>query len=124
MPPVEVLLFKEDDGTVPLIDWFSRLPQKARVKCMTWLGRLETFGHELQRPDADYLRDGIYELRVGLQGLNYRMLYFFHGTTIVVVSHGLLKERVVPSLEIEKALERKTKFEKNSALHAFARENL
>ncbi|MDQ7783374.1 MAG: type II toxin-antitoxin system RelE/ParE family toxin [Desulfomonilaceae bacterium] len=76
MPQVEVILFKEDDGTVPLIDWFGRLPPKVRVKCMAWLKRLETFGHELQRPDADYLRDGIYELRVGLQGLNYRMLYF------------------------------------------------
>ncbi len=107
-----------------LTDWFGRLPQKARVKCMAWLGRLETFGRELQRPDADYLRDGIYELRVGLQGVNYRMLYFFHGTAIVVVSHGLVKESVVPPLEIEKAVERKRLFEQNPALHAFAMENL
>ncbi|MFH1117383.1 MAG: type II toxin-antitoxin system RelE/ParE family toxin [Pseudomonadota bacterium] len=122
MPQVEVILFKDDDGTVPLIDWFGRLPQKARVKCMAWLGRLETFGYELQRPDADYLRDAIYELRVGLEGVNYRMLYFFHGTTAVVVSHGLVKERKVPPLEIDRAIERKRRFEQNPSVHAFVME--
>jgi phage-related protein len=123
MPAFEVILYKEDDGTVPLIDWFGALTQKARVKCMTWLRRLETFGYELQRPDADYLRDGIYELRIGLQGVNYRMLYFFHGTAAVVVSHGLVKERKVPHLEIDKAVERKRKFEQDPLSHAFVMEN-
>jgi len=123
MPPVEVLLYKEDDGTVPVIDWFDTLTQKARIKCMAWLRRLETFGHELQRPDADYLRDGIYELRVGLQGVNYRLLYFFHGTAAVVVSHGLVKERRVPPLEIEKAVERKRKFDQDPPRHIFILEN-
>ncbi len=123
MPPVEVILYKEDDGSVPLIEWFGALTQKARVKCMTWLRRLETFGYELQRPDADYLTDGIYELRIGLQGVNYRMLYFFHGTAAVVVSHGLVKKRKVPHLEIEKAVERKRKFEQDPISHAFVMEN-
>ena len=123
MPPVEVILYKEDDGTVPMIDWFSTLTQKARIKCMAWLRRLETFGYELQRPDADYLRDGIYELRVGLQGVNYRMLYFFHGTAAVVVSHGLVKERQVPALEIEKAMERKKRFEQDPRRHIFILES-
>lgn len=86
---------------------------------MTWLGRLETFGYELRRPDADYLSDGICGLRVGFRGTNYRLLYFFHGTTAVVVSHGLVKERKVPGLEIDKALERKAKFETNPQRHTF-----
>ena len=64
-------------------------------------------GHELRRPEADFLRDGIYELRVGLQHVNYRMLYFFHGRTAAVVSDGLVKEAEVPAKEIEKAIERK-----------------
>lgn len=123
MPPVDVILYKEDDGTVPLIHWFGTLTQKARVKCMAWLRRLETFGYELQRPDADYLRDGIYELRVGLQGVNYRMLYFFYGSSAVVVSHGLVKERRVPPLEIDAVVKRKEKFEQDPTGHAFLMEN-
>lgn len=63
--------------------------------------RLQNLGHELRRPEADYLRDGIYELRVGLRGMNYRMLYFFHGRTAAVLGHGLVKEREVPPREIE-----------------------
>jgi hypothetical protein len=41
----------------------------------------------------------IYELRFGFRGRNYRMLYFFSGREVVVVSHGLTKERIVPPKE-------------------------
>ena len=50
-------------------------------------------GHELRRPEADFLRDGIYELRVSRRGVHRRILYFFHGKFAAVVSHGLVKER-------------------------------
>lgn len=67
--------------------------------------------------EADYLRDGIYELRASLQGVNNRILYFFHGSLAAVVSHGIVKERVVPPKEIDRAIERKRLFELNPAKH-------
>jgi phage-related protein len=70
-----------------------------------------------RRQESDILRDGIYELRVGLRGTNYRMLYFFHGKNAVVVSHGLTKERSVPSAQIELALSRKGAFEAAPSQH-------
>ena len=117
MPQIEVIFFKESDGTVPMADWLRSLPLKPRTKCLAWIGRLRMFGHELRRPSADYLRDGIYELRVGLQGANYRVLYFFHGNQAVVLSHGLAKEQVVPPLDIDRAVVRKRHFEKDPAGH-------
>jgi hypothetical protein len=69
------------------------LQAKALEKCLARLLRLEELGHELRRPEGDYLRDDIYELRASLHGVHYRMLYFFHGTTAAIVSHGLIKER-------------------------------
>jgi hypothetical protein len=36
-----------------------------------------------------------------------------------VVSHGLVKERIVPPKEIERAVERKKKFEANPARHTY-----
>jgi hypothetical protein len=57
-------------------------------------------GHELRRPEADYLRDGICELRVAMAGVNYRMLCFFFGTGAAVVSHGLTKEQAVERPEV------------------------
>jgi phage-related protein len=119
MPRTEVVFFAEEDGSVPIIDWLDGIPEKVRLKCLARLKRLEDLGHELRRPEADLLRDGIYELRVGLQGINYRVLYFFHGNIAAVVSHGLTKERRVPPGDIEEAIRRKTRFEANAARHTF-----
>jgi len=65
------------------------------------------------------LRDGIYELRASLQGVNYRILYFFHGSTAAVVSHGLVKERAVPSGEIGEAIDRRARFAADPKKHTY-----
>ena len=117
MPRIDVVLFREEDGSVPVIDWLNGLPPKAQDKCLAALRRLAALAHELRRPIADYLRDDIYELCVGLRGVNYRILYFFHGQTAAIVSHGLVKEKVVPSKEIEKAIRRKKVFEADPVAH-------
>ena len=114
MPRTKVILFREEDGTVPLLEWLDNLEARVKAKCQVRIERLEELGHELRRPEADFLRDGIYELRVGFGGVHYRMLYFFHGKTAVVLSHGLVKAREVPPREINKAIERKRRFETNS----------
>jgi phage-related protein len=119
MPPIEVVFYKDDDGSVPMIGWFAELSEKARIKCRARLTRLQSMGHELRRPESDYLRNGIYELRVGLHGLNFRMLYFFCGTQVVVISHGIIKEDVIPDREIEIAMSRKIKFEREPGRHFY-----
>lgn len=119
MPRTAVIFYREEDGTVPLVNWLDDLPKRAKDKCRLKLERLQDVGHELRRPEADYLRDGIYELRVRLQRVNYRMLYFFHGTIAAIVSHGIIKEREVPPTEIEKAIQRKQRFMVNPERHAF-----
>jgi hypothetical protein len=100
-----------------LLTWLDTLPTKAQDKCRVRIERLKNLGHELRRPEADFLRDGIRELRVNLQGINYRMLYFFHGNIAAVLSHGIAKEGVVPPPEIERAIDRKRRFERNAARH-------
>lgn len=110
MPRTKVILYCEADGTVPILDWLDTLPSKAVAKCRVRIERLAAMGYELRRPEADILRDGIYELRIGLGGRNYRMLYFFHGQQAAILSHGLVKERAVPSIEIDRAIERKRRF--------------
>ena len=117
MTKTKVVFYREEDGTVPVLDWLDGLPDKVKAKCRVRIERLKWLGHELRRPAADYLRDGIYELRVSYQGVNYRMLYFFHGTTVAVVSQGLVKERIIPTIEIKKAIERKKKFERDPKRH-------
>ena len=74
MPKIAVVFYQEAAETVPVLDWLDRLSAKAQDKCRVRIERLQELGHDLRRPEADYLRYGIYELRVGLRGINYRML--------------------------------------------------
>ena len=74
MARTKVVFYRDDDGNVLLLDWLDEIPAKAIAKCRVRIERLRELGHELRRPEADYLRDDIYELRVALQGVNYRML--------------------------------------------------
>src|SRR5215813_10486230 len=119
MPRISVVFYQEDAQTVPVLDWLDGLPAKAQDKCRVRLERRRELGHELRRPEADYLRDGIYELRVGLQGMQYRMLYFFHGNVAAVVSHGLVKEQKVPPKDIDFAVRRKQRFEQAPQRHTY-----
>src|SRR5436853_5687248 len=119
MPQTRVVFYREADGTVPVLKWLDALPRPALVKCRVKIDRLKELGHELRRPEADFLRDGIYELRVGLGGVNYRILYFFHGKGAVVLAHGLTKDRVVPPHEIDEAIRRKRKFEQDPDKHTY-----
>jgi hypothetical protein len=106
MPKTEVIIFAEEDGSSLLLEWLDRIPSKAQDKCIVKIERLGELGHELRRPEADYLRDGIHELRVSFRSINYRILYFFHGRQ-AILSHGLTKESEVPPGEIDFAIDRK-----------------
>ena len=120
MPKITVVFFQESRQQPPaLIEWLDGLPAKVQQKCLVRLKRLEDLGHELRRPEADYLRDGIYELRASHQGVHYRMLYFFHDRTVVVISHGIVKEQKVPSREIDRAIRAKQAFETDPGAHTF-----
>ena len=105
---------------VPIRDWLKKQPDKVQVKCLAYIAHLEATGHDLRRPVADFLRDGIYELRPSYQGVNYRILYFFAGKNVVVVSHGFTKlGSRMPDAEIDKAIERKKKFATDPAAYAY-----
>lgn len=64
MPRTGIVFYKDDDGNVPVIEWLAGLPSKAQAKCLVKIERLAELGHELRRPEADLLRDKIYELRM------------------------------------------------------------
>lgn len=118
MPKVRIVLFREDDGSIPVVDFMNSVPQRQREKLIVRVERLRELGRELRRPEADYLRDDIYELRVRFGHVNYRLLYFFHGGMIAVLTGGLTKEDRVPPRDIEQAIKRRAKFMQNPGLHS------
>jgi len=119
MPRIKVVIYREEDGGSLLLEWLDTLPAKAQDKCRVRIERLGELGHELRRPEADFLRAGVSELRASLAGINYRILYFFHGIKAVVLSHGLTKGQIVPPKEIDRAVERKKKYESDPKRHTW-----
>lgn len=122
MPRTRVVFYQERDDHVPVLEWLDALPVKIQDKCVVKIERLRELGHELRRPEADLLRNGIYELRIGREGMNYRILYFFHGRMAAVLAHGLVKEREVPAKDIQAALERKRLFDQDPHRHTYREE--
>jgi len=121
MPETSVVFFAEDDGTVPLLKWLDAQQSKVQDKCLVRIERLAACGHELRRPEADYLRDGIYELRAKHMRVNYRMLYFFHEGR-AVLTHGLTKEGKVPDKGVKLAVQRSIAFKEDPRKHTYTEE--
>jgi len=118
MPSTEVVFFAEPDGSCPVLDWLDRLQSKARNKCIVRIERLAELGHELRRPEADTLRDGIHELPAAYRGVQHRLLYFFHeGRAVLAV--GVTKERAVPDVAIERAREQRTAYAADPDAHTY-----
>jgi hypothetical protein len=119
MPQTKVVLYQEEGGSVPLLKWLDRLRDKARAKVLVRIERLQELGNQLRRPEADYVRDGIYEFRISRRGVRHRVLYFFYGRTVAVLSPSPAKERHVPPRELEAAVRCKDRFEADPDAHTY-----
>ena len=122
MPATDVLFYKDDDGSVPVLDWLLALRkrnERAFRKCFALVNLLKQSGHELRRPQADLLRDGVYELRTRVGNVNYRLLYGFVGKDIALLAVGLTKEREVPGTEIDRAVMRIERYKASPERHRF-----
>jgi phage-related protein len=120
VPRTRVVFYKDDDGSVPFLEWLGGLqPKEAVAKCIAMVELLREMGHELRRPHADYLRDGIYELRARHKKLRLRMLYFFHEQT-AVLTHGIVKKGgPVPAGEIDRAVTWRERYEADPEGHTY-----
>src|SRR2546423_344523 len=110
MPEVTILFYREG-SEVPVLDWLEEQPEAAQDICVAALERLAAFGHTLRRPRVENLGGGLWELRAELGHVNYRILFFFYGQTAVVLAHGLTKERRLAEADLNRARQRKTRFE-------------
>ena len=105
------IIFYEDSNNCPINDFMDTLTDDDKDKMTSAIEYLKTVGIGLRRPQGDYLRDGIYELRVTLSGDKTRTLYFFCYETNIVLTHTFIKStKKVPEKEIERALKYKEKY--------------
>ena len=105
------IIFYEDEKGCPVKDFMKTLVEDDNEWMTLCIEQLKNDAFRLRRPQCDYLRDGIYELRVKLSGDNTRTLYFFCYETNIVLTHTFIKKtQKVPKKEIEKAIKYKEKY--------------
>lgn len=119
MPRTDIVIYKEADGSVPLIEWLKKQTPKVQDKCIALIELLASRGHELRRPYADYLDRGIYELRPTVKHVQYRVFYCFVGRNVVLLTHGLVKTQEIPARQIDKVIEYREKFVDNPQRHNY-----
>jgi phage-related protein len=121
-----IIFYQDELGEAPVLDWLKVLLKKDRkgyANCVARIQQLGSSGYELRRPAADYLDNGIYELRAKHIHVQYRILYFFHGQNVAILAHATTKNTdQVPVVEIERAMKRKQLFEKNPKIHTYVEE--
>lgn len=100
----ELRFYRTSDGVEPALEYVRAQIKTHRAKIGRALQYLEDLGHLARRPQVDYLGNEIYELRIPIDQHQHRLLYFFHGRSIIVVTSGILKnEGKVPKAEIARA---------------------
>ena len=123
MPKARVFFYQDESGAVPVLEWLRTLlkqDRKGYANCVARIQLLASTGYELRRPAADYLEDGIYELRAKHVRVQYRILYFFYGQNVAILAHSIIKDTdQVPKVEIERAIKRKQLFEINPELYMY-----
>ena len=103
----------EVDGKNLTLEFLGQQQTAVKAKILKNMLELDRLGIAAKRPLVDYLRDDIYELRTGLNHINYRLLYFFDVLDIILITHGLKKEKEVPSNEVDYAIKIKNEYFKN-----------
>jgi phage-related protein len=121
MPQTAILVYCPCRGVCQLesqLDDLKKKDKRAYAQCLDRIRRLSREGYELRRPVADYLRDGIYELRSRVGNVHHRILYFFtEARNAAVLSHHVTKESKVSPKDINEAVHRKMLFLKSPLGH-------
>lgn len=100
--------YRKRSGEEPALEYIRAQIKRHRAKIGRALKYLEDAGQSARRPQVDYLGDDIYELRVPVDQHQHRLLYFFYGRTVIVVTSGFSKtKRKVPLAEMDRARARR-----------------
>jgi phage-related protein len=107
-----VNFYRTESGSSPVEEFLDSLSGKQAQKVF-WVLRLI---EELERVPVEYLKklvntDDIWEVRVQFGGNIFRLLGFFDGVTLLILTNGFAKKsQKTPRQEIELATRRKKEY--------------
>lgn len=114
-----VYYFVDERGNRPVKEFIFSLPVNERAKIWAYFTELKQQGHNLRRPMADYIGDGIYELRPK----DNRIFYFFFLKDKAVLIHAIRKKTdKIPEADLNLCLKRKMLTEGNRQIEEIQEE--
>lgn len=103
-----IYYFVDKNGDRPVKEFIDSLTIKEQAKVYAYINELKRQGNNLRRPMADYLRDGIYELRPK----NNRIFYFFYLRENAILVHAIKKKtEKIPESDLRLCIKRKIEIE-------------
>lgn len=111
-PEWRVLFYQDTRGRVPADKWIRTLPEPDRARIFKTIGLLRQYGVQLRMPHARHLSGKIWELRIAVGRLDYRILYAAIGGRQFLLLHGFSKKTLkTPPGELEMAERRLTDYQ-------------
>lgn len=99
-----IFYFSDERGRCPVEEFIKSLPLPERSKILAYIAELRRLGHDLRRPMADYVTQGLYVLRPKAD----RIFYFFYLKESAILVHAIRKKTdKLPERDIVLALSRK-----------------
>lgn len=87
----QVDFYEEDDGTCPVEEFLTNLPQTHRAKALAVIRILEEHGPNLPFPYSSQVRGRLRQLRIQFAKGKIRILYFADSRRVFILLHGLVK---------------------------------
>jgi len=100
----QVIFYRNILGRCPTEKFINGLPYDDAEEVVASIAALRELGNKARRPLADYLEDGIYELRARRLQRQFRVLYTFLGKEAILLLTGFVKKsKAVPAKTLRKA---------------------
>lgn len=109
----DIYWFIDERGNNPVRKFVESLSSKEQAKISAYVSELKNQGHNLRRPMADYLGNGIYELRPRKN----RIFYFFFLKDNAILAHAVKKEtKRILKADLNLCMKRKAQVERGGRI--------
>ncbi|MBC8420734.1 MAG: type II toxin-antitoxin system RelE/ParE family toxin [Desulfobacterales bacterium] len=99
-----MIFYRSASGKCPIEEFVEDLPVEDAKEVVAAIAALRELGNNARRPLADYLEDGIYELRARRFKKQFRVLYTYAGRQTILLLTGFVKKtKSVPARVLNKA---------------------
>ncbi len=112
---IEIEYYVKTNGYIPVKEFIDSFNIKRQARIIREIELLEIFGYELREPHSKKLVNGIFELRINIDGNSIRLFYFFTKNQKAILTNGFIKKvQKTPERQIDTAIKFRNDFNKRN----------